>query len=82
MGYTIRLPLSGMKIKDIKGACGISEELITVNKEENTAVIQAETWEQLMAICSGLTELIDDFQLADVLDDETYREIWSRCRFK
>jgi hypothetical protein len=33
VGHTIRLPLSGMKIQDMKEACGVSEE--------HTAVIQA-----------------------------------------
>lgn len=41
VGYTIRLPLSGMKIQDIKEACGVSEEHMSVGKEEHTAIIQA-----------------------------------------
>jgi hypothetical protein len=65
-----------MKIQDIKEACRVSEEHISLNKEENTAVIQVETWEELLRICAGLRKLINDFQLFDVLDDETSRRVW------
>ena len=86
MGYTIRLPLSGMNIQDIKEACGVSKEHISVNKEENTAVIQAETLGDLFTVGSRLAELVDGFVLGDVLDHETKEKVWDELslhsRFK
>ncbi len=75
-----------MKIQDIEKACGVSDEHISVNKEENTAVIQTETLEDLFTIGSKLGGVIDDFVLGDVLDDQTKRKVWNELlihsRFK
>jgi len=77
-----------MKIEEIKEACGVPDELISVNKGENTAVIQVETLKELLAIVCGrpLRELMGDFQISDVLDDETQRKLFDelpiRYRFK
>ena len=76
VGYTIRLPLSEMTIQDIKEACAVTKEHISVSKDENTAVIQAETLEGLFTIGSRLAKLIDDFVLGDVLDEENKRKVW------
>jgi len=63
VAYTVKFPISGLRIQEIKEICGVPEEAISVNKEENTGVIRAETRTELLGICFGLIELVDDFDV-------------------
>jgi len=63
VAYTVKFPISGLRIEEIKKVCGVSGEAISLKKEKNIGVIRAETRTELLGICFGLIELVDDFDV-------------------
>jgi len=65
VAHTVKFHISGLRIEEIKKVCGVPEEAISVNKEENIGVIRTETRTELLGICFGLMELTSDFEVID-----------------